>query len=249
MLLNYLYPELEDKWTAHHNGTFYRNYNEDVIELDVDSHDVSITRDGYVKLLPQGLITLDDDLKTGDFKEKYEALQRRKRLLDEVFLPFDTVSFRNSLRIERQVSELLDGKLDFILKDYFGYDLSAEKDGYVRELAAMLPYVSRLRGDIGFVGDVLTALLGYEVTVTTGHYSTVDDTVCRLPMVRYEVLAEGLDSDRYKELDKGIECLRSFISEWFMPFDTFVFILIKHHGQPFALGDRLVLGYNTEINS
>ncbi|MEG1659115.1 MAG: hypothetical protein RR304_00870 [Bacteroides sp.] len=247
MMLNYLYPELGNKWIARHKGTFYRNYNKDVVNFDVKNGEVTITRDGFLKLLPQALITLDDELKNKDLKEKIEAIRRNKCLLDETFLPFDTFAFRNSLRIERQVSDLLNQKIDFILKNYFYYDLSAETDKYVKELAVMLPFVSCLRGNFGFISDVLAALLGYEVSMHTGRYSFNDDTLNWLPMVRYEIMAENLEVNEYKDLNKNIKGLCDFIREWFMPFDMHVEILIKHHKQPFTLGGKLTLDYNTEI--
>ncbi|MEG1543119.1 MAG: hypothetical protein RR382_01150 [Tannerellaceae bacterium] len=247
MLLNYLYPELENSWVAHYKGTFYRNYNEDVIELDTDNSNVTITRDGFVKLLPQGLITLDNELKKGDLKERAEALRRRKYLLDETFLPFDTFTFRNRLRIERQISDLLNQKIEFILKNYFYYDLSAETDKYVKELAVMLPYVSYLRGNLGFISDVLAGLLGYEVIINKGRYSSTDDTLSWLPQIRYEIIAENLEANEYKDLNKSIECLQAFIRKWLLPFDMHIEFLIKHHGQSFILGDKLTLDYNTEI--
>jgi hypothetical protein len=248
MLLNYLYPELLDKWTARHAGTFYRNYNEDIVKLNVDACHVVLTRDGVLKLLPQGLLTTDDELKEGDFSEKEKALKKRESLLEKIFLPFDTFSFRNSLHIERQISQLLDKKLDLLLKKYFHYDLAAETDKYVKELAVMLPFVSRLRADFGFIGDILSCLTGYGVEMFTGRYSESDDTVCWLPMVKYEILAENLEAEGYNELNRSIDALRNFIREWFMPFDTHLEIVVKHHGRPFILEEKLLLDYNTEIN-
>ena len=33
MLLNYLYPELATKWMVSDKGSFYRNYNDDIMSL------------------------------------------------------------------------------------------------------------------------------------------------------------------------------------------------------------------------
>ncbi|MDR1881993.1 MAG: hypothetical protein LBR26_04330 [Prevotella sp.] len=248
MLLDYLYPELSDKWTARYAGAFYRNYSEDIVKLDADACHVTLTRDGALKLLPQGLLTTDDELKEGDFSEKEKALKKRKSLLEEIFLPFDSFTFRNSLHIERQISQLLDEKLDLLLKKYFHYDLAAETDKYVKELAVMLPFTSRLRADFGFIGDVLSGLTGYGVEMFAGRYSESDDTVCWLPMVKYEILAEDLEAEEYNELNRSIDPLRNFIREWFIPFDTHLEIVVKHHGIPFILQEKLTLDYNTEIN-
>ena len=65
-------------------------------------------------LLPEGLLTRDDDLRGEDFSEKFKELEWRRELLSESFAPFDTYVFRKKLEIERQVSELLDQKLSYL---------------------------------------------------------------------------------------------------------------------------------------
>ena len=116
MLLNYLYPELEDQWTVRQEGTFYRNYNRDVLSLDPDTASVRLSRDGLLGLLPQGLLSQEEDLLSGDRKEKHKELEQHLKLLSEAFLPFDTFNFRRRLKVERSVSELLNGKLEWLLK-------------------------------------------------------------------------------------------------------------------------------------
>ena len=59
VLLNYLYPELMQRWVANCKGTFYRNYNEDAIRIDGEEGWVTLARDGMLKLLPQGLIATE----------------------------------------------------------------------------------------------------------------------------------------------------------------------------------------------
>ena len=39
MLLNYLYPEVERKWIAHGEGSFYRNYTNDLLDFDDETMD------------------------------------------------------------------------------------------------------------------------------------------------------------------------------------------------------------------
>ena len=121
MLLGYLYPELEDRWTARHEGTFYRNYNQDVLSLDPEAAEVSLSRDSLLALLPQGLLSSEDALKKGDKLEKHKEQERQLIILSEAFRPFDTLAFRRQLKVERQVSDLLDSKLEYLLKTYAGY--------------------------------------------------------------------------------------------------------------------------------
>lgn len=53
MWLNLLYPEEAEKWIVKDKGTFYRNYTPDILSLDENTHEVSLSRDGFTKLLPQ----------------------------------------------------------------------------------------------------------------------------------------------------------------------------------------------------
>ena len=123
VLLNYLYPEVGDQWTVQNEGTFYRNYNSDLLTIDDEGLKAETARDSFIKLLPQGLITSDTDLKGEDSAEKFKQLQIKLRLLRETFKPIDTFRFRDSIFIEKQVDSLLQNKISYILNAYFGIDL------------------------------------------------------------------------------------------------------------------------------
>ena len=245
MLLNYLYPEMEEQWTARCEGAFYRNYSSDAMETNAETGEVRLARDSFLNLLPQGLVTNDEELKKGDFTQNWTELQRRKRLLLETFLPIDTYVFQKKLQIERQASELLRSKLSYLLKEYFDYDIEQESSPLVREAAMLLPYVSTCRGDFGLIRNMLSGLLKCEVTITTGRYSHLDTTVCWLPKIRYELLIPGLSSEEFRQKDAELQPLRDFITEWLIPLDTVCEILIKDHP---STKDSSVLGYNTEVN-
>ena len=133
MLLNYLYPEMMGEWTARCEGAFYRNYSPDAMEINVETGEVNLARDSFINLLPQGLITGEDDLKKGDFGKNYLKLQRQKHILRETFLPFDSYFFQKRLLIECKTSELLRDKLSYLLKEYFDYDIEQESSPLVRE--------------------------------------------------------------------------------------------------------------------
>ena len=63
VLLNYLYPEMSRTWMVQSKGTFYRNYNQDILALYEKEDKAILTRDGFLRLLPEGLLTRDDDLR------------------------------------------------------------------------------------------------------------------------------------------------------------------------------------------
>lgn len=247
VLLNYLYPEMADKWIAQYKGTFFRNYNEDILSLYEDEGKVTLARDGFLRLLPEGLLTSDNDLRGEDVAQKYKELEWRRELLNEAFSPFDTYIFRKKLTIERQMSELLEQKLEYLLKEYYDIDLAVETNELVKEAAVLLPFVSRWRGDFQLVANLLGALMECEVEMSTGRYSHLDTTICWLPRVRYDLLISGLTPEIYKERTEKLEPLVCFIKEWFIPFDVRCEVKIKeHHPIPKTLG-RVTLDYNTEV--
>lgn len=249
LLLNYLYPEAFNQWTAQNEGSFFRNYNSDLLTIDEDHKTVQTARDSFIKLLPQGLLTQETDLKGEDSAEKYKKLELRLRLLREVFKPFDTYRFRESTYLEHQAASLLQGKLSYILKTYFDVDIETIENAYVREAAILLPYVSRRRGDFGFIANLLETLLHCKVNMMTGRYSHSDTTRYWLPMVRYELIIPGLTPEAYREKDKDIEPLREFLSEWLIPFEVWCQIVIKEFNVELQGKTRLTLGYNTEISN
>ena len=128
VLLNHLYPELAERWIVKNEGTFYRNYSEDVMRIDEETAKVALSRDGFLRLLPQGLITSDDELKGKDFQTKYEEMKIRQSRLEELFRPLDSWKFRNSIKQEKQLSRLLEDKLDILLKEYFHVDRKEEEN-------------------------------------------------------------------------------------------------------------------------
>lgn len=247
MLLNYLYPELEEQWTARHHGTFYRNYSRDVLELDPEKASVRLSRDSILGLLPQGLFSQEGDLKKGDRIEKHKELEQQMKLLSEAFLPFDTFAFRRQLRLERSVSELLNQKLEYLLSTYFGINLEAIDNPYVREVAVLLPVVSRCRGDMGLVRNLLEGLFHCRVTMEEKRYSQLDNTRCWLPQVRYELLIPGLSPQDYVSLRQQAQPLAGFLEEWFMPMEVRLDIVVREHGLALKAGAPMTLDYNTEM--
>lgn len=248
LLLNYLYPEMQQEWIADNKGSFYRNYNEDILAVYPDEHRVELSRDGFLKLLPQGIIASEDDLrKTKDILAKSKEQERHLHRLNEAFLPLDALHFRRSLKMERQVSELLSTHLEFLLKEYFGFDLNAEQNPYVKALAVLLPFAKSYRGDFTALKHVLEALFGCQVVMTTGRYSESDSTLGWMPLVRYELLIADLDAEAYRTLNSELQPFADFIKEWFIPAETICQIKIKEHGAEQRMNGRLTLEYNTEL--
>ncbi|MDO4757285.1 MAG: hypothetical protein Q4A54_13125, partial [Parabacteroides sp.] len=142
--------------------------------------------------------------------------------------------------------QLLEEKLDFILEKYFHCKRSEEPNPHVRELMVMLPYVSKLRADFGWIRDMLALLLKRRVTMSFSRYDWSERIREVQPMVRYEVWIPDLTGEIYQALEQHLEPLRTFIREWFIPFDTLCLIDIKEE-KANTLDQSVILNYNTKL--
>lgn len=230
LLLDTLYPELAQQWTVRNKGTFYRNYSTDALDIYPEEHLVELSRDSMLKLLPPEMLSAGSELATTDENGKpmkidqstrLEMLKERLHLLTEAFMPFDTFRFRTKLKVEQQVSEILDMKLRWVLLTCFDYDIDKETDEYVLEAAMLLPYVTQLRGHAGMVRNLLSLITGYEVKLRQTSYSQRDNTQAWMPKLHYDILVPGLDSEGYLGMMKRFSPLFEFIKERFIPIEAF----------------------------
>lgn len=255
LLLHRLYPELEQQWTVRHKGTFYRNYSDDSLSVDLDEKTVEVARDGLLKLLPPTALSDEYELSEYDeegrkrnreMKTRYEEMQRRLMMLSEAFLPVDTLQFRQKLKLEGAVCEVLDIKLRHILKAYFDIALDEVTDEYVKQAVIMLPYVSKMRGRLPFVRNMLSAILNTEVRMFLTSFSYGDHNKSSLPKVHYDVIIDGLSAVQYAEWTERLKPLASFIKEWFIPFSFFSEISVKSSTTPGA-DESGILNYNEYV--
>lgn len=247
VLLNYFYPEMADAWKVQNEGTFYRNFNRDLLAYDEETGEVQVARDGFVKLLPASMLYPESSLKGKGKRQNAEHLTEQRRLFQDMFQPFDILSFRRTLAIERQVYSLLEEKMQYILTTYFHYDLAAETNPYVKEIAVLLPFVRNMRGDYRLLRKLLASLFGFEVTCRIDRFSDTDQTRSWLPQVTYEILVEGLSTEEYEAMNREKEGLIQFLQEWFIPFDVKCYIIIKWHNQSWNDANHWLLDYNTEL--
>ena len=249
MLLNYFYPELSEKWVAHHASTFYRNYSRDAMLVDEEHKEVVLARDGYLRMLPEGLLFSEDELKgKNSIDAQYKKLQRKLHVFREAFLPFDTFAFRQRLQIERNTSQLLEKKLEYVLSTYFGFDLQAEQNPYVREIAVLLPFIREWRADFSRLAKLLGEMMNCTTKLLLNRYDTDDNSRRWIPAVEFQLLIPNLTAGEYRRLYEDTRPLELFIKEWFIPFEVRCRLSIKHHGCPQTVGDSLTLDYNTELN-
>lgn len=246
MLLDYLYPELQQQWVVRQKGTFYRNYNSDLLSVDEEQVQAKLSRNGFLRLLPEGLFNSEDDLRSNNVKEDHQEIMQRMRILEEAFLPFDSFYFRARLQLERSVSELLDTKLEFVLKHFFDIDLSSLNNPYVREIAVLLPFIHQLKGNLTLVRMLLSDLLGCEVRMIKGRYTMSDLNIGWLPSIDYHLLMPNLNVTDFCKKQEEIAPLIEFVKQWFIPFEMVCKISIKEYNHEPQL-QGLLLNYNTHL--
>ncbi len=217
MLLNLLYPELMDEWVVRYAGTFYRNYSDDALQIDAQARKVTLSRDGFLKLLPPGFLSEENELREGSFDARYARMRERVALLGEQFAPFDTFAFRRELHLEKAVSEILESQETFILRTWYGIDPDRLSDPLTRELAFLLPYLKHQRGNALFVRDLLESLLGRKVRLTRRFWSETDSNRARIPWLRYEIVRDGMDSETFLRETEVLRPAADFIREWLLP--------------------------------
>ena len=225
-LLNTLYPEMKDRWEVYCDGTFYRNYNADVMSIFKELDEVHISRDSIVSLLPKGMLGGETLLLGQDVSGKWEHLHRRLEILKEVFRPFDSMFFRQSLSIEKEVSDMLENRLNIILNTLFDIDLTKETNPLIKTFSKLLPFVEMVRGDYATQSSILSAAVSFPVEVLKRSYSYEDSTCNFVPWLTYRIKTDGLDQESYEAFYAQVKPLEPFIKEWFVTFDTYLTIEI-----------------------
>ena len=246
VLLNYLYPDIK-QWTARHKGTFYRNYSDDILEYDNEEATTTLSRDGFTKLIPQGLAS--KELGQNDIKSaaKFKQIERQRHLLEEAFLPLDNFVFNDRLQLEKITRETLNQKYAYILKQLFFFDIEQEQDRLLCDIAAILPEIRKKRGDKDFVRKLLQTIIKCKVEMKTGRYSTYDTTRKWMPYVRYNLIITGLSSDMYKKVEERLKPLCNFVIDRLMPADCITEIKIVEHQKETNDNGAMVLNYNTQL--
>lgn len=248
-LLNYLYPDMADLWQVECAGTFYRNYSKDIMSVDEENRTVTLSRDSFLNLLPEGIIADEKSLKGKDFEQKYKMLKKKEELLRDMFKPVDTLSFRFRLHIEKEAAQLSREIVAILLKRYYNFDIYREENPYIRQTAPLLLQISRLRANYPLVRSILAYAFKCKVEMHKGKYAWEEDETSIQPAIEYKLLIPGLTIDTYSALEKELEPFGDFIREWFIPFDTKCSITIKDDHEPSVLGPDIILNYNTEINT
>lgn len=240
MLLNYLYPDLTERWRVEHKGVFYRNYSNDIMSYDAEQGSVQISRDGLLRLVPPRMISSilsGDEIRSESQKEQLDI-----SLLEELFTPIDSVLFRLNMLAERQASQMLDGYEEYIIREHFGYDLHNESNKYLALMLRLLPYVSRLRVDYSTLTTILRRIIGAPVNFEQMNFTQSDRHGVVLMRVLFTIEIMGLSGEEYRTLCSELKPLFDLLREWFIAFDHVSEFRVRNHSER---GD--VLSYNTRL--
>lgn len=250
-LLNYLYHEESSKWVVKHMGRFYRNYQGDVISIDEEQRRVELSRDNFIRLLPEGLF---DRARYGG-RQKSSVQEDRKEMerLCEVFTAVDNVRFQGKLEYESYFAELHRDKVPFLLKFIYGYELSSQDDEYVRRVAHLILHRDIIKGDLPLIKEILSSLLECEVNLERGEYYENRWAQSAVPQAIYRLEFADLTPDHYLDLQRRLNPLFEFMREWFIPIDLMVEFRIVDFATKAtsteATSTGVILGYNTKITN
>ena len=241
MLLTTYFSDVKE-WNAVYGSFFARNYSGDLISCDHDTETVSLARNGLYDIMPEKLFFDSEELR---FLEKRDLAYKLSETYEEeknikiYFKPFDSYFFNQSLRLNKVVTHLVDHKTRLLLKVIFDYDIEAEENPYVKQIAPLLLHVTDLRANLDRIVNILTDVLECRV-----EYKAM-----RPEYTQFVVHKRQLDGKSYAMFMKELKPLFAFVKDWFMPMEMELEFKVKDYEQPFVLSDEraLVLDYNTQL--
>lgn len=250
MQLGYSYPDNDSNWIVQSKGTFYRNYQSDVMSLDEQTNVVELARDGFLHLLPQGVITNDYDLNTDNPYQKkavWNELQARKRRLDAAFQPVDTMRFRNRMLVEKNISEAVRDKQAIIMKEVYGINVEDYPNPFIKQMMHILPRVRQYRGDLESIRNFLSSCTDSEVELVRKRYSDTDTSRQWIVQVIYNIYIDNLSSVEYQEMTEKVDQIEDFLREWLIPIEVKLKVKIKMRTKTRTIGSSFILDYNIQL--
>ncbi len=255
VLLNYLYPERSDSWIAEYKGAFFRNYQNDLMDIDLENNKLSLSRDNFIKLFPESALFRKDVINRKERRHhKSKQLKEDRDNYEDlcgVFSAVDTFRFREALGYEAFFSSLNENKVVILLKEIYGYDYAKEQNKYVKKIAHLILRGDKIKGDMEAIREFLEFLLSEElickVEKKIGEYRGNGRVGCFLSQVTYYVIISGLEKNTYKQLKQELLPLFDFIKEWFVPVYIETNFIIVDNRDNDTISTRSLLGYNTKI--
>ena len=228
-------------WNVLHKGYFYRNYHTDLINLDTTNHSIETSRNGLMKILPEGLFFNPQqfNLKNKDnFKETKEKLDKLQKFYAELFTPFDSELFDISLKIENCINDNYDKIISNLLITCLGIDIDNITNGYAKALAPLTLAASKIRGDFRLITKLLSEIIDTKVTHEISRQT-----------IKFIIHKANLNSVEYQTFNNELRQTFILVEDWFIPIQYSVEYIIKDYRQRFVLSSEkpLLLNYNTNL--
>lgn len=241
-------------------GVFSRNYNDDVISLEVSDEyknflTLALSRDSVFHILPEGLFFKEEVLrelaKKGDsdkFKAEEERIRKEKKKILLFFQPFDTVYFRLRFELEKQLNKLSENRIKALTDKIFDvYPIEEDaKNPFIRRIVPLLPYASEIRGNMLLMKDVLKKAF-YPAQIDLYTIRQRKESGNWKSLLKIIVHIEKLSAAQFRNLKKEADVFGRFFYEWFLPVDLEYHLKIKDTRERFVLGKAMTLDYNTYL--
>lgn len=233
----------QKEWIARKQGVFIRNYSNDLHSCIVEEDTVELSRDGLYETLPHGVFFTGRELnveKKSDFQWVDKVMHQRVKRIKTTFLPFDSSYFNHSLALENELNESLSDKTEIMLRDFFGLDLSNERNPYIRTIAPMIAQAARIRGDFRFLCKVISCILGFKTDVKVTRKK-----------VRFIVNRPNLDKATLLQYLDELKPFFLFVEEWFIPFELQCEFKVRDYTRDdhFTGPNKLMLDYNATLGN
>lgn len=241
LLLSIGYPDIKD-WDVHYDSFFTRNYSGDLKSVHPETKTATVARNGIYDILPEKMFFDVDELRfkeTRDFAQRLSEIYEEEKNIKAYFMPFDAFFFNQSMRLNKVVGHMVEGKTDLLLKTFLDYHIEEETNPYIKRLASLLLCVTELRCNFYALSQTLSVILDCRVDFALRHQDEVLFTVHK----------KGLSSEEYNAFMKTLKPLFVFVQEWFVPMEMDCHYKVKDYDQKFILSFErpLVLDYNTQI--
>ena len=159
--------------------------------------------------------------------------------IKDYFMPFDSFFFNQSCHYHAMAAQLIDDEAKWLLKLLFDYDIDAEENPYVKQMAPLLLHVTEIRADLDLIAQILAEILDCKIDYQVNHQDEV----------LFVVHKRDLSSAEYYAFVKELKPLFDFVTFWFISMEMDCLYKVKDYHQPFILSTErpLVLDYNTHI--
>ena len=241
LLLSVYFPNVKS-WNASYGSFFSRNYSGDLRSVHADTNTVTLSRNGLYDILPEKMFFDVDELRfreSRDLAQRIDEIYEEEKNIKDYFMPFDSFFFNQSCHYHAMAAQLIDDEAKWLLKLLFDYDIDAEENPYVKQMAPLLLHVTEIRADLDLIAQILAEILDCKIDYQVNHQDEV----------LFVVLKRDLISAEYYAFVKELKPLFDFVTFWFISMEMDCLYKVKDYHQPFILSTErpLVLDYNTHI--